>query len=126
MNKSVYNQPSSTLEALGVTKEELWSRCRETRLVDARSMVAALLSENEGLRQQDIATLLGISQAAVSKMLTRHHSMVLYNAPYRTRWERINKVRILCDFAQCQPDERSDRQAVIIKTNRKNRKENDK
>ena len=80
---------TSVLEALGVTMEEVQSGSRETKVVDARSIVAAMLNEGHGVLQVDIAELLGMTQAAVSKMLTRHRTMMHYNAPYRRKWQVV-------------------------------------
>ena len=41
--------------------------------------------------QVDIAALLGVTQVAVSKMLTRHRTMMLYNAPYRRKWQLVSQ-----------------------------------
>ena len=79
----------STLDALGMTMEELQTDSRETNVVDARTLLAARLKDCHGTLQADIANMLGLTQAAVSKMLARHRSMLLYNAPYRHKWERI-------------------------------------
>ena len=80
---------TSTLEALGVTIEELRGNSRETTVADARSIVAALLKQNFGATQVDIAAELGVTQVAVSKMLARHRAMMLYNAPYRRKWQLV-------------------------------------
>ena len=81
---------TSALEELGVTRGELQSGSRYMNVVDARSIVAALLKEEHGALQVDIASLLGTSQAAVSKMLARHRTMMRYNKPYRQKWESLN------------------------------------
>lgn len=57
---------------LGVTEQDILSHCRRTELVDARSIIVAFMLKHLGLRQQDVAGLLNISQAAVSKLMTRH------------------------------------------------------
>ena len=81
----------STLEALGVTMEELRSGSREAKVVDARSLLAAQMKHHHGMLQVDIAALLGVTQVAVSKMLTRHRTMMLYNAPYRRKWQLVSQ-----------------------------------
>ena len=75
-------------EKLGVTVEDLLSHCRKAELVDARCMVAALLMNRPCMRQQDVAPILDISQAAVSKLLTRHLQMLRYTN-YRLQWEAL-------------------------------------
>lgn len=90
--KILYQQTfTSTLEALEVTMEELRSNSRETKVVDARSLLAAQLKHHHGMLQVDIAALLGVTQVAVSKMLTRHRTMMLYNAPYRRKWQLVSQ-----------------------------------
>lgn len=74
---------------LGVTEEEILGHCRKSELVDARCMVAAVLIGIPRVRQQDVAQLLGISQAAVSKLLKRHNDLKGYNAYYHRKWERF-------------------------------------
>ena len=66
----------SLAESLGVTMNDLLSHCRKAELVDCRSMLVAVLMERTHMRQQDVAPLLDISQAAVSKLLTRHRQMM--------------------------------------------------
>lgn len=76
---------------LGVTEQAILSHCRKTELVDARSMIVAILMNRPHTRQQDIAPLLGISQAAVSKLLARHHALMQY-ADYKNRFAAIEPV----------------------------------
>ena len=77
------------LADLGVTLIDLQSRCRRVDLVDARCLVAATLMRKPHVRQQDIADLFGISQAAVSKLLVRHRNLVESDRAYRQRWEGL-------------------------------------
>ena len=77
------------LKSLKVTVEELQGGCREPRLVDARSMVAASLIEFPKMRQKDIAFLLNVSQAAVSKLLNRHQNLLEVDLRYRRRWQSL-------------------------------------
>ena len=74
---------------VGVSEEALRSRSHNQDEVDARSMIVALLMARP-MRQQDVAPLLGITQAAVSKLLARHHRMMQFHPPYRRRWNEIN------------------------------------
>lgn len=74
---------------LGVTVDDILSHCRKTELVDARSMIVAILMNRPHVRQQDIAALLDISQAAVSKLLARHRSLMEYNSFYRQAWKAL-------------------------------------
>lgn len=77
---------------LGTTEEAILSHCRLVELVDARSMIVALLMERPCVRQQDVAPLLGISQAAVSKLLARHRQMLNYSfSSYKDRWQALKK-----------------------------------
>ena len=73
---------------LRVTSDELLSRCRRQDLVDARCLTAAWMMLLPGIRQRDVAALLTVSQAAVSKFLVRHKDM-LYYAEYQQRWEKL-------------------------------------
>lgn len=72
---------------LGVTEEAILGHCRKADLVDARCMVAAVLIEIPRVRQQDVAQLLGISQAAVSKLLRRHRDLLGVDVYYRSKWK---------------------------------------
>lgn len=74
---------------LGVSEKAILSHCRRVELVDARSMIVAILIERPHVRQQDIAALLDISQAAVSKLLARHRSLMEYNSFYRQAWKAL-------------------------------------
>lgn len=88
------DQLQATLAVLaarvGVTEEELLSRSHISRISDARSLVAAALTDRAGVRQVDIAALLGTSQAAVSKMLGRH-KLYMHYVDYRRKWESLNE-----------------------------------
>ena len=78
---------------LGTTEEAILSHNRKAALVDARSMIVAILMNRPHVRQQDVAPLLGISQAAVSKLLTRHKLFLNGYTPrneYRDRWQALN------------------------------------
>lgn len=79
------------LGKLGVTTDELQNRCRKAALVDARCLLAALLKQQKGVRQQDIADLFGISQAAVCKLLVRHRDLMKYDRKYREKWETLKE-----------------------------------
>lgn len=77
---------------LGTTEEAILSHNRKAALVDARSMIVAILMNRPHVRQQDVAPLLGISQAAVSKLLTRHKLFLNGYTPrneYRDRWQAL-------------------------------------
>ena len=74
---------------LGVSEKAILSHCRRAELVDARSMIVAILIERPHVRQQDIAPLLGISQAAVSKLLARHRALKGFDSRYRMMWEAL-------------------------------------
>ncbi len=74
---------------LGVSEKAILSHCRRVELVDARSMIVAILIERPHMRQQDIAPLLGISQAAVSKLLARHRALKGFDSRYRMTWEAL-------------------------------------
>lgn len=78
-------------EPLGVTLEELRSGSRQRRLVDARSLAAALLMRQPFTRQQDVAQLLEISQPAVSQLLARHEGLLKGFPAYRRKWHEIIK-----------------------------------
>lgn len=81
------------MSTLGVTLEELRSGSRQRRLVDARSLAAALLMRQPFTRQQDVAQLLGISQPAVSQLLARHEGLLKVYPAYRRKWEEIIKTQ---------------------------------
>lgn len=92
MNNIKYEQALGTaMETLGVEMKELRGGRRDTKVVDARSIIAALLKEQCGMLQVEIAELLGVTQVAVSKMLTRHRLMMLYNTPYKKKWAKVNE-----------------------------------
>lgn len=91
MQKDIFKTMEPEMKILGVTPEELRSSRRDSKTVDARSLLAALLRQRHGMRQVDIATLFGITQVAVSKMLSRHRTMMLYNAPYRRLWQSVSQ-----------------------------------
>jgi len=74
---------------LGIPVEDILSHCRRAELVDARSMIVAYLSERMHARQQDIALLLDISQAAVSKLYSRHRALVGNYSDYRQYFETL-------------------------------------
>lgn len=76
--KALYQKNILTTLAslLGVTTESILSHGHKAELVDNRSMIAAVLTEHAHLRQQDVAPLLDVSQAGVSKMLARHRIMM--------------------------------------------------
>ena len=86
------NPLKQVMSAFGVTLKELRSGNRKQHLVDARSMVAAALMQQQFTRQQDIAELLGISQAAVSHLLVRHRNLVEVDPKYQRQWERISNL----------------------------------
>lgn len=93
MSKTTNPIQTETLAAfaskLGVAVEDILSHCRKTELVDARSMIVAILIERPHVRQLDIAALLDISQAAVSKLLARHHALKGFDSRYRMKWEAL-------------------------------------
>ncbi len=75
--KRITKKTLSTLAVcLGMTMDDLLSHCRKAELVDARSMIVAVLIEYTHLRQQDVAPMLDISQAAVSKLYARHRLLM--------------------------------------------------
>ena len=83
------NTLSALAQGLGVTKKDLLSHCRKVELVDARSMIVAVLMEHAHLRQQDVAPLLDITQSAVSWLLIRHRLMMKHpggNPDYQKRF----------------------------------------
>jgi hypothetical protein len=92
------------MDTLGVTLEELRSGSRQRRLVDARSLAAALLMRQPPTRQRDVAQLLGISQPAVSQLLARHKGLLKGYPPYRRRWNQLAGME----------DGRCGRQGVVI------------
>lgn len=82
---------------LEVTVEDILGHRRNAELVDARCMIVALLlNERPRMRQQDIAQLLDISQAAVSKLLARHHTMLSgygQTCYYSVKWKKFQTIR---------------------------------
>lgn len=84
-------------DRLGVTVEDILGHRRNAELVDARCMIVArLLNERPRMRQQDVAPLLDISQAAVSKLLARHHTMLSgygRNSSYSVKWKNFQSRR---------------------------------
>lgn len=77
------------MERVGMTEEKLRSKSRVWAYVDARSMLAAMLMEVPGMRQVDVASMMGVTQAGVSKMLARHRVYLRFNAPYRKKWYEV-------------------------------------
>lgn len=88
-----FEQLFQTLDRLSkkleVKPREVLSRNRTTRLVDARSMIAAVLKQQAHVRQVDIADLFGISQAAVSKLLVRHGNLMQTDRAYKRSFETL-------------------------------------
>lgn len=79
---------------LGVTEQDILSHCRKAELVDARSFIVAFMLKHLGLRQQDVAGLLDISQAAVSKLMARHQlfmEQTYYYADYARRFSQFEQ-----------------------------------
>ena len=80
---------SNLARCIGATVESILSREHHVELVDNRSMIVAVMMEHAHMRQQDVAPLLDISQAAVSKLLTRHRQMMRHpggNPDYQQRY----------------------------------------
>ena len=73
------------IDLLGVTMQELRGGCRERRLCDARSLLAAALP----VTQCQMAELLDCSRQAVGKMRQRHATLLRCDENYRTKWEAI-------------------------------------
>lgn len=73
------------IDLLGVTMEELRSGCRERRLADARTLLAAALP----LTQEQVADLFDCSRQAVGKMRKRHPGLLQSDAHYRGLWEKL-------------------------------------
>jgi predicted XRE-type DNA-binding protein len=84
------NSLKHLMDTLGVSLEELRSGSRQRRLVDARSLAAALLMQQRFTRQQDVAELFGISQSAVSQLLSRHKDLMEVDAGYRRKWSLVS------------------------------------
>jgi hypothetical protein len=82
---------SDLANMLGVTVEDILGHRRNAELVDARCMIVAILLNRPHVRQQDVALMLDISQAAVSKLLTRHGYMLsgFGDACYSHRWQTL-------------------------------------
>lgn len=76
------------IDLLGVTMEELRSGCRERRLADARTLLAAALP----LTQEQVADLFDCSRQAVGKMRHRHEGLLRSDANYRNKWEQISNL----------------------------------
>lgn len=74
------------IDTLGVTMEELRGGCRERRLADARTLIAAALP----ITQAQAAELLGCSQPAVCAMRKRHQQLLASDCYYRAKWQEIN------------------------------------
>ena len=85
------NPLKQVMSAFGITLEELRSGSRKQHLVDARSLVAALLMQQRFTRQQDVAELLGISQAAVSHLLVRHKNLMEVDPKYQRKSQIVNR-----------------------------------
>ena len=82
------NALKQTIDLLGVTMKELRGKCRERRIADARTLVAAALP----IAQHQVAELLGCTRQAVSKMRRRHKALLTCDAAYRAKWEQIKSL----------------------------------
>lgn len=83
------NDLSTLASYLSVTMDDLLSHCRKAELVDARSMIVAVLIEQVHLRQKEVAPLLNITQSDVSWLLIRHRQMMKHpggNPDYQQRY----------------------------------------
>lgn len=89
-NEMVYQR---VLRTLGVTEKDLLGNCRRRELVDARCLMAAMLMKQPLMRQKDVAKVLGVTQANVSKLLGRHQNLVEVDASYRVKWEKVKGER---------------------------------
>lgn len=85
-NDALYQK---ALRRLGITERELLGHRRSQHLVDARCLVAAALMHQPLMRQQDVAAILGISQAAVSHLLARHRDLLEVDTNYQRKYELI-------------------------------------
>ncbi len=85
-NEMVYQR---VLRTLGVTEKDLLGNCRRRELVDARCLMAAMLMKQPLMTQKDVAKVLGVTQANVSKLLGRHRNLVEVDAGYRVKWEKV-------------------------------------
>jgi predicted transcriptional regulator len=52
--------------------------------------MAAMLMKQPLMRQKDVAKVLGVTQANVSKLLGRHQNLVEVDAGYRNKWVKVN------------------------------------
>ena len=86
------NPLKQMMESIGISLEELRGRGRQQKLVDARSLVAAVLMSQPFTRQQDVAELLGITQSAVSHLLKRHRELMEVDEVYKRRGEELRKL----------------------------------
>lgn len=86
-NEMLYQK---VLKRLGVAEQELRSSCRRQGLVDARCLMAAALMKQPLMTQKVVARIMGTNQGTVSKMLTRHESLMTVDATYRMKWDKIN------------------------------------
>ena len=75
-NSNTNNLLTDLALSLGVTVGDLLSHCRKAELVDARSMIVAVMMEHAHMRQQDVAPLFNITQSGVSWLLIRHRSLM--------------------------------------------------
>lgn len=74
---------------MGVKEKEFRSRNRRQDLVDARCLVAAALISQPFMRQEDVAGILGTTQATVSHMLARHSDLLQVDFTYKRKWETV-------------------------------------
>ena len=97
--KRITRKNLSTLATgLGLTLDDLLSHCRKAELVDARSMIVAVLIEQVHLRQKEVAPLLNITQSDVSWLLIRHRQMMKHpggNPDYQRRFAEFVKMSAL-------------------------------
>lgn len=74
---------------LEVSEEDLLGGCRRRELTDARCLMAAWMKGLPGVKQEDVARMLGKTQAGVSKMLVRHEDLMKVDAEYRNKWLKV-------------------------------------
>ena len=91
MKKPYWKIIKLILMLLGVTFEELIGCHKNRKVCDARALIAAALKTIFHMSQKDIASTMGKSQAAVSKMQHRHEDLLGNNTEYKEKWEKLTK-----------------------------------
>ena len=80
----------SIAEAYGTTEDEMFKRSKKRNLADARSMLAYILTQQFGCTKEETAAIVRRDRATVFNMLKTMSNLLLYDAPTKAIYEKIN------------------------------------